>query len=56
MLRCQNCGRPLKRPDRAYFLLRVPRNTVHEVRSFLEVNSVVYCPECIQVMRTKSLT
>ncbi|WP_179950288.1 hypothetical protein [Lactiplantibacillus garii] len=56
MLVCQNCGKPLKRPDRAYFLLRVPRRTLSEVRSFLQVNSVAYCPDCVQIMRTKTLS
>lgn len=55
MLKCQNCGRVLKRPDRVYFLLEVPHRAITEIRSFLQLNSVYYCADCIQVMRTKAL-
>ncbi|CAM3243409.1 hypothetical protein [Lactiplantibacillus plajomi] len=55
MLACQNCGKPLKRTDRAYFLLEVPHRSIGEIRSFLAVNSVAYCPDCVQIMRTKAL-
>ncbi|MFB9770505.1 hypothetical protein [Lactiplantibacillus modestisalitolerans] len=54
MLHCENCGRPIERPDRAYFLMEVPRQTLAEVHHFLSVNAVAYCPDCIQVLRVKS--
>ncbi len=56
MLVCQNCGQPLKRPDRAYFLLQVPHRTLGEIRSFLQVNAVVYCPDCVQIVQTKTFS
>ncbi|ETY74299.1 hypothetical protein LFAB_07460 [Lactiplantibacillus fabifermentans T30PCM01] len=51
MLICQNCGQVIKKWDKAYFLLEVPPRSLTEIRNFLATNSVVYCPNCVQVLR-----
>lgn len=56
MLICQNCGKPLNKRDRAYFLFEVPKPALTEIRSFLKTNSVSYCTYCIQVLRQRTVS
>jgi len=56
MLVCQNCGKVLKKWDKAYFLLEVPSHGLTEIKAFLNHNAVPYCVDCIEVQRAKATT
>jgi len=53
MLTCQNCGKVLQKWDNAYFLMQVPPRSITELHAFLKHNAVAYCPECIELVRSR---